>query len=173
MIVTKKQLNSHMCIICGMDNPAGVNAPFYELDHKIVVSHFSFSSIHQSFPERTHGGLITTMLDEIIGRAIWIEEPDSYGVTMDIKVKFHLPVPYDTMLYAYGEIIKNSKKFFVGVGKIYNLNHQLLASAEATYRKLPPEVIVKSINMHEAINVDCKDDINSIDFFDNLNLFHS
>ena len=67
MKVIKKQVNSKMCIICGINNEAGLKAPFYEMEDKSVVSIFKYSQIHQSYPERTHGGLISTMLDEIIG----------------------------------------------------------------------------------------------------------
>jgi uncharacterized protein (TIGR00369 family) len=162
MKVIRKQKNSHWCIICGMDNPAGVKAPFYEMEDHSVVSIFHYSPIHQSFPERTHGGLITTMLDEIIGRAIWIDEPTTYGVTMDIQVKFRHPVPYDEEILAQGRIIKNSKKFFVGTGEIYDKNHQVLASATATYIKLPPEKIVEDTNMHEAVNVEIEDQVKEI-----------
>ena len=116
MKVVKKQTNSKMCIICGMENHAGVQAPFYEMEDGSVISLFSFKDIHQSYPERTHGGLISTMLDEIIGRGIWVYEPDIWGVTMDINVKFRKPVPYDEELKAYGKITKNTKRFFTGVG---------------------------------------------------------
>ena len=32
MKVIKKQTNSKMCIICGMENELGLKAPFYEID---------------------------------------------------------------------------------------------------------------------------------------------
>ena len=75
MKVLKKQTNSRMCIICGMNNEAGIKAPFYEMEDHSVMSVFKFSQHHQSYPGRAHGGMISTMLDEIVGRAIWIDEP--------------------------------------------------------------------------------------------------
>ena len=32
MKVTAKQRNSKMCVICGLDNSAGVRAPFYTME---------------------------------------------------------------------------------------------------------------------------------------------
>ena len=72
MKVLRTQKNSKNCIICGMENPLGVKAPFYVLDDDSVASEFSFRPEHQSYPDRTHGGMISTLLDELMGRALWI-----------------------------------------------------------------------------------------------------
>ena len=71
-----------------MENESGDKAPFYEMEDKSVVSIFKYQFIHQSYPERTHGGLISSMLDEIIGRAIWSYEPDTWGVTISLNVRY-------------------------------------------------------------------------------------
>ena len=52
MKVIKKQTNSKSCIICGLDNAAGVKAPFYEMEDGSVVTLFSYSAQHQSYPGR-------------------------------------------------------------------------------------------------------------------------
>lgn len=161
MKIIKKQVNSKMCIICGINNEAGLKAPFYEMEDKSVVSIFKYSQIHQSYPERTHGGLISTMLDEIIGRAIWIDEPDVWGVTMDLHVKFRKPTPLDTPLYAVGKITKNSKKFFSGTGYIKDMNGNILAEAEANYIKLPVSKLA-STDVHEDVNILIPDDVKEI-----------
>ncbi len=162
MKVLKKQLNSKMCIICGVENEAGLKAPFYEMEDGRVVSIFEFRQIHQSYPERTHGGMISTMLDEIIGRAIWVSEPDIWGVTMDIHVKFRKPVPLDTKLLAYGKIVKNNKRFFTGVGAIISSDGNVLAEATANYIKLPVEKIASS-DVHNDVNIYIEDNVTEID----------
>ena len=40
---------------------------------------------HQSYPGRLHGGISSTILDETIGRAILLLQPDVWGVTVEIK----------------------------------------------------------------------------------------
>lgn len=162
MKVLKKQYNSKMCLICGMENEAGVKAPFYEMEDHSVVSIFEFRNIHQSYPERTHGGMITTMLDEIIGRAIWIDEPTIWGVTMDIQVKFRKPVPLETKIKAVGRIVKNTTKFFVGEGKILDMDGNVLAEGKATYIKLPVEKVA-STDVHDEVNVLIPDDVTEIE----------
>lgn len=67
MKVTKKQFNTRKCFICGMENERGVKAPFYEMEDKSVVSYVTFDELHQSYPGRVHGGIISAMLDEVAG----------------------------------------------------------------------------------------------------------
>ena len=163
MKVIKKQTNSKMCLICGINNDAGLKAPFYEMEDHSVMSVFKFSEHHQSYPGRAHGGMISTMLDEIVGRAIWIDEPLMWGVTMDIKVKFRKPVPLETTIYAKGIITKNTSKFFVGVGYIYDVYGNILAEANVNYFKLPIEKISDTAT-HDDINIYIEDDVKEINF---------
>ena len=62
-------------------------APFYEMEDNSVVTIFKYKEIHQSYPERVHGGLITAMLDELGLRALWPIEPNCWGVTFDLQTK--------------------------------------------------------------------------------------
>lgn len=160
MKVLRRQPNSKMCLICGVNNPAGLKAPFYEMENHTVVSIFEYNDIHQSYPERTHGGMISCMLDEIIGRAIWIDEPNAWGVTISLNVKFRKPVPYNAKLKSVGKIIKNSSRGFVGIGTIEDLKGNVLAEAEATYMKLP---ISRIADTHDDVNVYVKDDTKELD----------
>ena len=141
MKVIKRQRNSRNCIICGLDNEISTKAPFYEMEDKSIVTIFKYQWLHQSYPQRVHGGLITAMLDELIGRALWIDEPNTYGVTTNINVKFRKPVPYDETLYGVGKLTKNTKMFFGGIGKIFNSNGEVLAEAEINYIKQPTSKI--------------------------------
>lgn len=161
MKVIRKQSNSKMCYICGMDNPFGLKAPFYEMENQTVVSLFRYQEMHQSYPERVHGGLITALLDEIAGRAIWIVEPNTWAVTGDIRVKFRKVVPYDTDLKAIGKVTKNTRRIFFAVAKLYNMDNELLAEAEVTYFKLPLDKIATA-NAHEDVNVIVPDDVEEI-----------
>lgn len=162
MKVLKKQTNSKMCLICGMENEAGLKAPFYEMEDHTVVSIFEFHDFHQSYPGRTHGGMISCMLDEIIGRAIWIDEPTVWGVTMDLKVKFRKPILLETPVKAVGKIIKSSNRAFSGVGYIYDMEGTLLAEGEALYYKVPIEKAVIENGHESEVNVFVPDDVKEI-----------
>ena len=161
MKVIKNQTNSKMCLICGMENEAGLKAPFYEMEDNTLVTIFEYKEIHQSYPGRVHGGMISCMLDELIGRAIWISEPNMWGVTMNLNVKFRKPVPYDTKLKAVGKIINSKSRTFEGLGELYDMDGNLLASAEAVYFKLPLDKIAND-STHEDVNIYYPDNVQEI-----------
>lgn len=164
MKVIKKQLNSRNCIICGLDNDLGLKAPFYNLDDQSVGSLFSFKPEHQSYPGRAHGGMITALLDELIGRALWVNSPDIYAVTTSINVTFRKPVPYDVTLKGRGYITFEASRWFSAKGEIYDLSGNLLAEATAKYLKLDPNLIQKGVNIHEEMCYLITDDVTEIDF---------
>ena len=116
MKVIKTQRNSKKCSICGMDNPLGLQATFYELDNNSVASVFKFRNQHQSYPDRTHGGMICALLDELMGRALWLNEPEMFGVTTTLSMTYRRAVPLDTTVKARGYITFNSQRGFSAKG---------------------------------------------------------
>ena len=162
MKVLKKQTNSKMCLVCGLENKAGLAAPFYEMEDHSVITLFSFHDVHQSYPERTHGGMISCMLDELIGRAIWIDEPDVWGVTATLDVKFRKPVPLNEQIKGIGKIIENKTRTFKGIGRLELMDGTILAEASAVYVKLPLDKVVIDKCYHEDINIYVPDDVKEI-----------
>lgn len=166
MKVISKQRNSRMCIICGLDNPAGVKAPFYNMEDGSVMSLFQFAEFHQSYPGRVHGGMITAMLDEMGLRAMWSKHgaEDDFGVTMSLSSNFRKPVPYAETLIARGELIRETSRFAVIKSQIFDLSGTLLADGELKYLKLDPQVIAAGAVVHEEMPYLIADDITAIDF---------
>lgn len=164
MKVLERQLNSRHCIVCGMENPSGLKAPFYNMEDGSVVSVFSFDFNHQSYPERVHGGLISAMLDEIIGRSLWVTEKDTYAVTTSLEITYRKPVPYGEKLLAKGFITNNSSHWFSAEGFIYNKNGNLLAQGKGRYLKLPPDKISAGSHADEEMCYDIKDGVTEISF---------
>ena len=65
--IIKQLKNSKMCLVCGTENPFGFNARFYQTDSEEIIGVFRAGDVHQGFPQRVHGGMIASILDEIIG----------------------------------------------------------------------------------------------------------
>lgn len=160
MKVIKKQNNSHYCLICGMDNEHGLKAQFYETENQEVVGLFSFKEEHQSYPGRTHGGMISALLDELVGRAIWIYDPNMWGVTINLSVKFRKPVPLETKLKGVGRIISQTSRTFTGEGKIVDGEGNVLAEATVVYMKLPVSKIAEG--HEEEVDVYIEDDVTEV-----------
>lgn len=148
MKVISKQRNSRMCYICGMDNPQGLKAQFYNMEDGSVMTKFRYSLFHQSFPQRVHGGLISTMLDELACRAYWVKDELTMGATISMEVKYRKPVPYDVYVLGKGKVISDTSKFFASNVQILDLNGNILSNAIVKYIKLPPEKIADA-DFHE------------------------
>ncbi len=164
MKVIGKQRNSRMCFICGMDNPTGLRAQFYNMEDGSVITPFMFREDHQSFPERVHGGLAATMLDELGLRAMWVKSPeDSFGVTMSLSVKYRKPVPYGVKLFGRGVVQKESSKFVTILSEIYDEQRVLLVNGEVTYIKLNADQIVSdAVDPHEEMCYLIEDDVKEL-----------
>jgi len=134
--VIKKQSNSRMCFGCGIENRLGLKASFYELDNNELVAIFKPANEHQSYPERLHGGISATILDETLGRAISIEEETIWGVTAELNIKYRKPVPLDQELKVVAKITRNTSRMFEGEGKILLANGDIAVTATGKYIKM-------------------------------------
>ena len=140
----RKQPNSDYCFICGVKNVGGVHVAFYEDYAKNgqgeVLARFTGKAEHQGYPERMHGGVITGILDETIGRAINIgdspNEPMVWGVTIELNVQFLKPVPLEVELTARGRIDEEQRRLFIGSGELYLPDGEVAASATGKYIKM-------------------------------------
>ncbi len=133
-----------MCLVCGMKNPYGLKAAFYELDDRQLVCVFHPTEVHQSYPGRLHGGITTALLDETIGRAVNVQSDQMlWGVTVEFTTKFRKPVPLDTDLRVVGRIVKQDGRFFEGTGEIVLPDGSIAASGSGRYLKMPLEKIAE------------------------------
>ena len=151
MKIISKQKNSRMCIICGLDNEYGVNAPFYNMEDGSVMSVFQYKKEHQSYPGRVHGGLITAMLDEMGLRSLWAKElsEETFGVTLSLDTKYRKPVPYETDLIGRGIVVKETSKFLVTDASIMDMDGKILASGMIKYIKMDTGEISEGVEIHE------------------------
>ncbi len=92
----------YRCFACGTNNPLGLGMSFYSLG-KTVCSDITLSDHHVGWENLAHGGIISTILDEIIGWTV-IAFKRIFFVTRNIQVHYLRPVEVNTPLTAVGEI---------------------------------------------------------------------
>jgi len=139
--VVQKQNNSDMCVVCGVDNRLSLGAKFYAVEGGLMVGVVTGRDEHQSYPNRMHGGMISALLDEVVGRAINVVEPEAFGVTSELNVKFKKPVPLNEEIKAVGRLTKNTRLVFHAEGFIEDREGNILATAAATYIKMTADKI--------------------------------
>ena len=160
--VRNKQYTSRHCFVCGEENKYGVRAKFYELDNGEVVGIFKSPMEHSGYPGRMHGGISSALIDETIGCAILISEPNTFAVTLELSTQFKKPVPVCTELKVVGRITSINGRIFEGTGEILLENGEVAVTGSAKYLKMPLEKIAK-INLDEDTVLYNVDNITEID----------
>jgi len=130
-----------MCLVCGVENGAGLKGRFFVLDGGELAGIFQVRQEHQGYPGRVHGGMISAILDETIGRAINVSNTGIWGVTIEFRVRFRKPVPLDGEVKAVGRITRDSSRAFEGSGEIVLDDGTVAAEAWGRYLKMPIEGI--------------------------------
>ena len=132
----KKQPNARDCFVCGMKNDFGLKARFYDTEDNEVVVYFTPRDEHQSYPGRLHGGIAAAILDEVVGRAMQTIDPDIWGVTTDLEIKYRKPLPLNCELKAVGRITESNRMMFEGTGEILTPEGEVAVSAHGLYMKM-------------------------------------
>jgi uncharacterized protein (TIGR00369 family) len=79
------------CFGCGSANPNGMHLEFYSLSDGSVVAHPTVAECFESGQGFLHGGIIATMLDEAMSKAMHAN--DVLAMTRHIEVDYLRPVP--------------------------------------------------------------------------------
>lgn len=147
--VVRKQPNTKMCIVCGLNNPFGLQSSFYELENKELLAKFRTIEEHQSYPARLHGGIAAAILDETIGRAIMITYGNEiWGVTLEFKSQYKKPIPIGEELRVISRITTEKSRFFEGTGEILLEDGTVAVVGQGKYMKLPYSKIAESDVQH-------------------------
>lgn len=134
--IKSSQNISRYCLVCGIENEFGLKTRFYETADQELIALFSPVAQHQSYPGITHGGISAAILDETIGRAIMcFYDEATFGMTIELKLRYKKPVPYGVELKAIGRITRDGGRIFEGTGEIYLPDGELAVSAEGKYMK--------------------------------------
>ena len=129
--------------MCGLQNDLGLHASFYELENGDLMAVFKGKEGHQSYPGRLHGGMSSAMLDETIGRAIMITEPDTFGVTIELNLKYRKPVPLGEAVRVIGRITNKTRRSFEGTGEILLEDGSVAVSASGKFLRIPLDQIME------------------------------
>lgn len=114
------------CFACGKDNPIGLHLKVEEIERG-ARAEFIPSSLYEGYIGYLHGGIISSLLDEIM---VWAAKFLGYKVvTAELTVRFKRPVPVNERLTVEGRVTDKKKKLLSGEASIYNNKGEVLATA--------------------------------------------
>src|SRR5947207_8973523 len=124
--------HTRSCFVCGESNPIGLKLRF-ETDGRIVQTHFRARAEHAGFKQTVHGGLIATLLDEIMVWACAVQTK-RFAFCAELNVRFANPLRPNEEVVASAELVTNRRgKVFEPKAELRNLSGLLLASATGKY----------------------------------------
>ena len=128
----------HYCFACGTANPIGLKLEFYRLADSIC-SEITLDKVHEGWENLAHGGIISTLLDEVMSWAVLYFKRVLF-VTRKMKIKYIRPVLIGTPLTVRGILIDTSEPPKVMTrGEILDDQGRLLVRSTGEFIELPAE----------------------------------
>ena len=130
--------HTHSCFVCGESNPLGLKLRF-RTDGRVVTTHFTPGAEHIGFKGVVHGGLIATVLDEIMVWACAVQTK-RFAFCADLNVRFVSPLSPGEEVVVTSELVENRRnRIFETKGAVQTTSGKLLAEATGKYMPIPPE----------------------------------
>jgi uncharacterized protein (TIGR00369 family) len=109
------KLQNEWCFACGRLNPCGLKLAFEEIDDT-YITHFTGAPEHQGYDGIMHGGIVSTLLDEIMARYIYAKGVTA--VTARLEVRYLKPTPIGVPLLIKGRIVRSKGRVYETAGAI-------------------------------------------------------
>lgn len=120
------------CFACGTDNPCGLHMEF-ETDGQALYSRVVLPGRMRGWRNMAHGGIISTMLDEIMAWTA-IHLLQRFILTQSIRVDFLKPVTIETPLLVKGWVKERvSPRKAIMTATVSDDHGQVLAKAEGEF----------------------------------------
>ena len=118
------------CFVCGQKNKNGLRARFF-WDGKKAVCDFDAVEPFAGYKNILHGGIVATLLDEIMIKALLAE--GILSVTAEITVRYKKPVYTGDRLHLEGWKTGKDGNVYSTKGQAVNQSGEIVAEAVAKY----------------------------------------
>ena len=129
------QLNP-ACVVCGTENPTGLRITFVK-DSAGVRAEWTPTEGWESFRGTVHGGIISSVLDEAMSRAIVARDWDA--LTAELTVRFRGRVSPGDELRVRAWIVDKKKRRIRAEASIATISGSERAHAWGTFLSPPDE----------------------------------
>jgi uncharacterized protein (TIGR00369 family) len=120
------------CFVCGEHNPIGLRQRFHT-DGQRVRARFTPRPEHAGFKGVIHGGILATLLDEIMVWACAVNARQ-FGFCAEMTVRFQQPATPGQELSVEADLVANRRgRIFEAKAEVRDASGDLLASATGKY----------------------------------------
>ena len=118
------------CFGCGPKHPHGFRLSFERIEDG-VRTRFTPGEDHQGPISVMHGGLVSTLVDEVAAWSL-LAETGKFGFTTQMQVKFRAPVRVGVELEAMGRLVKRTSRVVTIEVEVHQ-NDQKCCTAELKF----------------------------------------
>ena len=123
---------ANICFGCGGANARGMQLTFEQDDNaQRIRGNFKLGAEYQGGPGFIHGGIIATVLDEVMGKVNRFR--GVRAVTAELNVEYLKPVKVDEDLIVEGHEVEKSGRNVILAGEIRNQSGQVLARGRGRF----------------------------------------
>lgn len=122
--------NYPSCFVCGDKNDTGLKIQFFQKQGKAVAEYIPTKSF-EGYANILHGGIISTLLDEVMIQSILAK--GILSITSHIEVKFKNPARTGEKLLLEGKIQQERGSLILTEGKIYRPDGCIIAEGKGKF----------------------------------------
>jgi uncharacterized protein (TIGR00369 family) len=120
------------CFGCGGANPRGMQLAFEQDESAARIrGMFRLGAEYQGGPGFVHGGIIATLLDEVMAKVNRFGQ--DYAVTAEMTVEYRKPVPVDEDIVVEGWEVKRDGRNLYREGEIRDASGVVLARGRGRF----------------------------------------
>jgi uncharacterized protein (TIGR00369 family) len=127
------------CFVCGTENPLGLDLDVAS-DRRVVEARLRFRPEHAGLSDTVHGGLLSTVLDEMMAWACGVATR-RLAYCAEMTVRFVRPVAPGIEVTGRGELVENRRgRLFMARAELRNPAGEILAEATGKFMPVPGEL---------------------------------
>ena len=127
----------HYCFVCGKNNPRGFQIKVRYSEAELAAeTELSIPREYQGWAQVIHGGILSTLLDELMAHAVWrFAGP---GLTLSMEVRFHQPLKPGELIRVRGVLHTKNGSRRQAEGEIIRIaDGSRIASGKSRFLLLP------------------------------------
>ncbi|HAT25679.1 MAG TPA: thioesterase [Gammaproteobacteria bacterium] len=125
------QADGNNCFVCGRGNSRGLKLVF-RIENELCRSEFTPAAHHCGYNGVTHGGIIFSVLDDVMANWIFLKGIRAFTAKCDIRYRDSLPTGITVALE--GRCIKQRGRLIVMQGSMIRTDtNELVAETQASF----------------------------------------
>ncbi len=106
---------ANRCFVCGPANPIGLHLKF-RIDGDVCRAEFTPGDAHMGYQGLTHGGIIFSLLDDVMANWLWLQGERCFTARADIR--YREPLPIGTPVRVEGRLLKRKGRLVQLEGRV-------------------------------------------------------